>query len=143
MKIIAGTVPYFSTSCGTTGNLAKLRRTVDTSYKEAHSSPMSILQTVREKMTRFRVDPIVGATAYHKPGGKVLGDRVVQIDAQACERAACNLEAALVMTDKIIDPDELIMVQFTRQELSSFVGYMRELDRRYRELTMGVKHRRR
>lgn len=100
---------------------------------------MKVLQTAHEKMSKFLVDPAVGAKAYHKPGGNMFGDRVMQIDAQACERAACNLEAALAMVDNIIDPDELITVQFTRRELSSFVCYMRELDKQYRLLSLRAK----
>lgn len=55
------------------------------------------------------------------------------IDEAACERAACTLESALAMTD-MLNPDEKIAIEMSRMELSSFVNYMRELDKQYRHL---------
>jgi len=94
---------------------------------------MKVLQAAKAFLSKFRVDPRVGAGAYHKPGGKMFGDRVMQIDAHACERCACALEAALVMTDSM-NPEQVITIEVTRMELSSFVCYMRELDKQYRYL---------
>ena len=83
-------------------------------------------------MSKFCVDPAVQSSAYHQPGKDL---KVAPIDDAACERCACALEAALVMTDNL-NPEQVLTIEVTRLELSSFVCYMRELDRQYRSLSV-------
>ena len=42
------------------------------------------------------------------------------------------------MTDSM-NPEQVITIEVTRMELSSFVCYMRELDKQYRYLSTNVK----
>jgi hypothetical protein len=93
---------------------------------------MQVLQRVKAFLSSFRVDPAVQSSAYHQPGKDL---KVAPIDAAACERCACALEAALVMTDSM-NPEQVITIEVTRMELSSFVCYMRELDKQYRLLSL-------
>jgi len=96
---------------------------------------MQVLQRIKAFFSNFRVDPLVGAGAYHKPGKNM---KVAPIDVAACERCACALEAALVMADNL-NPEQVLTIEVTRLELSSFVCYMRELDRQYRGLSAIVE----
>lgn len=91
---------------------------------------MQVLQRAKAFFSNFRVDPAVQSNAYHQPRKDL---KVAPIDAAACERCVCALEAALVMTDSM-DPDQVLTIEVSRMELSSFVCYMRELDKQYRLL---------
>ncbi len=86
-----------------------------------------IFRAVLRRDRAFKINDQVVAESYMREGAKVRN-----VDPKMVEACAATLESALVMSETL-PPGHVMSLDFSVDELNSFVCYMRQLDTTYRQ----------